>query len=636
MKGIFNSRSQVVHLVVGIASILVVNLGVFQWGHTRMNLSMDRVLTALSNREVVSSVERVIRDSNRHIELAADAMLSDPDEDFLGQFISGFRDRIAYAEQEIKALPAHNQLGKGEDTEQLFRQISGLHLSWENFLQTLSDEPEHAMEILILESDPKVREILNGAIPEALLNIGDSYSQASSDYARTSQFTHGTIFILMVISLSGIAWLVRRVYLIEVDRETIRNDLIHSRDVAESATKAKSSFLSNMSHEIRTPMNGVIGMANLLAASQLPSKHRKYIDILKISADSALSIVNEILDFESIESGKIELSQGLFSMRELAGNLEDMLQASADEKGLSLSVEISDDCPDLFTGDIGRISQILVNLMNNAIKFTKKGFVRLTINADNQRRNHWEVAFSVIDTGIGIETAQSELIFESFRQADNSIRREYGGTGLGLSITKNLVDLMGGSIKLVSAPNKGSCFTVYLPLEHSAQKSLKRGVKTKTNGINDPASFGPLNVLVVDDNLMNLEVASFVIQEAGWQCVCVSSGSEALESVQGSEFDVILMDCHMQGMDGFETSRKIQAAGINIPIIAITADVTNKNRAKCRASKMFVYVSKPFIPNDLRHTIMTTVARNRASKLACGQKERPIPPQNVSAVTAAK
>jgi len=396
------------------------------------------------------------------------------------------------------------------------------------------------------------------------------------------------------------------------EMEETNASLKTAKNEAEEASRTKSRFLANMTHEIRTPLNGVIGLSRVLQKTDLNNEQKELLSLITTSGENLLQIIGDILDFSKHESGQIILEKIDFELKSLLNKVFHLMKFKAEENGIDFSYHLSDDIPAVLNGDPLRISQILMNMVNNAIKFTHKGYVKMSAELVDKKEDQVQILFKIKDSGIGISEEDKELIFKEFSQSEDSNSRKYGGTGLGLVISKNMVDLMHGEIGVESELEKGSEFWFKISLKQSqvAKDQMQAPVETVPKD---------LRILLAEDNIINQKVAILILKQFGLKCDVAKDGMEAFNLYKTNDYELVLMDMQMPNVDGLQSTEMIRTHEKDnsvepVYIVALTANAMAEDKQNCLQSGMNNFLSKPASEKEFRQVLVETGRRRGRKK----------------------
>lgn len=566
------------------------------WRHTRQLSQLTQATQALADGHFESRVEKIPNNElgtlARHINTMADAVSQRTRELIdselkLSVMINNPALMIALTDREGSLLVASDRALEVNDTS--MSSVKGKKF-WE--LPSFTHSSKLQQEI-----EEAFRLGADGAASNFELSYQTSKGQRRADFT-----------LLPVKGQDGVVAFMVPMGIDITERVFAEKALKAAKLEAEQASRAKSEFLAIMSHEIRTPMNGVTGMASLLLQTSLNDEQQEYVEVIRDSAEALITIINDILDFSKLEAGQLLLEDGEFNLETLANSVVDLLKPQAQQKSLQFKTYFYDETRRYYKGDPGRIRQILINLLGNAIKFTRNGGVSFTIHVVDIDSAHCRVRFSVKDTGIGIPKDKLGRLFDSFVQADASISRNYGGSGLGLAISKRLVEAMQGTLSVESTPGKGSLFQVEVPLQilnREDSDTLQAIPVIKQD--NEYITVDPKRILVVEDIIPNQLIARKLLESFGHKVSLVGTGIEAIQAVKNQSFDLVMMDIRMPEMDGLTATRHIRnlsAPVCDIPIIAMTANATREDHDDCLHAGMNGFIAKPVNREKLEQALI--------------------------------
>lgn len=441
-----------------------------------------------------------------------------------------------------------------------------------------------------------------------LLNILTDDPESWSPMHQVVLFLLILLLITLLLTTLILVFVIRS---IRSNRNT-EKELIAARERAESAARLKEQFLTNMSHEIRTPLNAILGYSTFLQRTDLVGRQVEFVDGIRSAGQILLALLNDILDLSKLEADMLRFEPLPFYLEGLLHSVEQMFQLQAREKGVDLQLQPLPTLPPILIGDPTRLTQMLINLIGNAVKFTPEGRIDVWVTTLSQTDDQLRLLFKVQDTGIGIPAEKLDMIFERFEQASGATAREYGGTGLGLSIVKKLAELQGGRIYAESQVGQGTTFFLEMPFQIAAPGVLPRAQAKEVPLEQIRATLHKLHVLVVEDNPMNQHIASLMLKRMGPTFEIAANGAEALDLLQKQSFDLVLMDLQMPVLDGYQTAQRIRnELGLHLPIIAMTAHVLAGERERCLSFGMNDYLSKPIREQELFRLISHHVRPNQ-------------------------
>ncbi|VXC17894.1 Sensory/regulatory protein RpfC [Flavobacterium sp. 9R] len=513
-----------------------------------------------------------------------------------------------------KALALNKTTKNLKSKENILLQLSKCYKGMRNFDQAYSYLEEyhllkmHLAEIInAKQNQENFKQFKRDEAYKAIIKKNKEQQQAEDANKYSKLINILAIALITILSLLSLSLYKNNIIRNESNKllKEKNQELIIAKNNAEKASKARAEFLSTVSHELRTPLNAINGITHLLLEEKPKKSQLNYLASLQFSGNYLATFINEILEINKIESNKIELENISFHLKELLENIQSSLNKFALTNNNAFNLEFDNNIPNYLIGDPTKLSQVFLNLINNALKFTHDGTVTIVANLIKIKDDKAKINFQIIDTGIGIPQDKLELVFENFSQGSVEINRKYGGTGLGLTIVKKLVKVLGGKIKLVSEEGKGSTFSFSLPF--TIAKSLEEATEKVVNY--DEEQFRSKKILLVEDNKINQMITKKMLENKGIVCIIIDNGEDAVKLMHNHEYDLVLMDVHLPGINGTEATKQIREFDNTVPIIALTAISLDENRETLLSYGMNDVITKPFIPEEF-YTIISKYIAN--------------------------
>lgn len=601
MKKIWNIGIKV-KITVGFTFILIVLISV-QYG---LNKSISNVIASqeelLKSTKLSTEIESIkssvcfFESKVKGYVLTGNDSLLENNEKYLNDIVSKFSDLKKLAPNPEQIVAIDKLVGLLNDEIALTDEIMFQYqINANNSIELIKSDRGRVLLTNILKEFQKIHDIEEVKYKEIL-----SRNKKDSELVKQMDAS-AYVFAFLLITLC--VWVLFR----DISkRERLEKELIITQKKAEHAAAIKEQFMANMSHEIRTPLNAIIGFNARLNKTKLDAEQKEYAEAVQSSGENLLAIVNDILDFSKIEAGMVRIEKIRFNLPNLLQSLITMFVGQAKEKQVNLELKISQNVPQFILGDPTRLTQILINLIGNALKFTNQGSVCVEVDLISIHNKNVTIIFKVIDTGIGIPTEKMPEIFERFTQAKSDTSRIFGGTGLGLSIAKKLVELQSGTIQVESIQGKGSEFSFNIP--YIITEGEDNDLKKNNDNEKKIEITGNLKILVVEDNILNQKLASFMLKDWNIDFDICDNGKLAVEKLKSKKYNLILMDIQMPEMNGYEATEYIRnQLKLTIPIIAMTADALPGEKEKCISFGMTDYISKPIKAIDLKNLISTYI-----------------------------